>query len=100
MAVIDLDDGSLSISKRINHNWKHIYLSPHIFLYMQNYPKEQLEQLKQHILQHFQLKFSINKRKDGHGSILPFTSVEITFQLLNMIKPYINSCIGMEYKLD
>lgn len=55
--------------------------SPHIILYLQNSPKEQFEYLQQHILQHFQLKFSINKRKDGQGSILRFISVVKTFQL-------------------
>lgn len=100
MAVLYLDDGSLSISKRINHNKKLIYLTPHIFLYLQNYPKEQLEQLQQHFTQRFHLDFSINKRKDGHGFILRFTSVEKTFHFLNLIKPYVKSCNGMEYKLD
>lgn len=100
LAVLYLDDGSLSISKRINHNKKLIYLTPHIFLYLQNYPKEQLEQLQQHITQQFHLDFSINKRKDGHGYILRFTSVEKTFHFLKLIKPNVKSCNGMEYKLD
>lgn len=100
LAILYMDDGSLSISKRINHNKKLIYLTPHIFLYLQNYPKEQLEQLQRHISQQFLLDFSINKRKDGHGYILRFTSVEKTFQFLNTIEPYVKSCNGMEYKLD
>lgn len=34
LAVLYLDDGSLSLSNRINHRKKLIYLTPHIFLYL------------------------------------------------------------------
>ena len=39
LATLYMDDGSLSISYRINHNLKKIYLTPHIYLYLQSFSK-------------------------------------------------------------
>lgn len=49
-AILYMDDGTLSVTKRINHNNNKIYLTPHVALYLQCFPKEQLELLKEHIL--------------------------------------------------
>ena len=98
LTALYLDDGSLSISKRINHRTKKIYLTPHIFLYLQNYPKEELEVLQQHILESFQIDFKLNKRRDGHGYILRGTSTDLTYNFLNLLSPITLTCESMYYK--
>lgn len=98
--VLFLDDGSLSITTTKNDNNKRIYLTPHIFLYLQNYPKNELILLKNHIQKQFNLDFKLNKRKDGHGYILRFTSVQRTFQFLNLIAPCAKELKTMRYKTD
>jgi LAGLIDADG DNA endonuclease family len=70
LTALYLDDGSLSISKRINHRNKKIYLTPQIYLYLQNYPKKELEVLQQHILSTFHIELKLSKRRDGHGYVL------------------------------
>ncbi|WP_299743065.1 DNA endonuclease [uncultured Rossellomorea sp.] len=98
LTALYLDDGSLSISKRINHRNKKIYLTPHIYLYLQSYPKEQLEVLKQHILDTFQIEFKLNKRRDGYGYILKGTSTGLTYNFLNLLSPITLTCESMYYK--
>lgn len=98
LTVLYLDDGSLSISKRINHRNNKIYLTPHIYLYLQNYTKDELEVLQQHILDSFQIKFKLSKRKDGHGYILKGTSTDVTYHFLNLLSPITLTCESMYYK--
>ncbi|WP_346726689.1 hypothetical protein [Bacillus suaedaesalsae] len=83
LAILYMDDGSLTISKRINHNKKKIYLTPHISLYLQNYTKNELQILQIHIHQKFGIAFSLSKRKDGNGYILRLTSTQNTYDFLN-----------------
>lgn len=100
LAILYLDDGTLSISRRINHKKKLIYLTPHIFLYLQSFPVNQLNILKDHIVHQFNIEFTIAKTSDGHGTILRFTSVEKTFQFLKYISSCSQTCESMKYKLD
>lgn len=69
LATLYMDDGTLSISKRINHNKKLIYLTPHIFLYLQNFPPNELKILKDYILHQFNIEFTLSKRPDGYECI-------------------------------
>lgn len=98
--VLYLDDGSLSITKSINHRLKRIYLTPHIFLYLQSFNQEDLILLQQHINQHFQLNFSISKRKDGFGYILRFTSTSNTYKFLDKLSKYASEIPEMYYKTN
>lgn len=98
LAILYMDDGSLSISHRINHHKKLIYLTPHIFLYLQCYSFEELVMLNNHIKDTFGIIFHINARKDGQGFILKTTSVKETYHFLNLINPITNSCDSMYYK--
>jgi LAGLIDADG DNA endonuclease family len=100
LAAIYLDDGSLSISTRVNHRAKKIYLTPHIFLYLQNYTKDQLQALQCHIAETFDFYFKLNKRKDGHGYILRGTSTELTYRFLSFLSPITSTCPTMFYKSD
>jgi hypothetical protein len=100
LAAIYLDDGSLSISNRINHRSKKIYLTPYIFLYIQNYTKDQLQSLQCHIAETFDFYFKLSKRKDGHGYILRGTSTELTYRFLSFLSPITSTCPTMFYKSD
>jgi hypothetical protein len=100
LAILFMDDGSLCITKRMNHIKKRIYLSPIIALYLQNYPLEQLESLKEYISSTFGFCFSISRRNDGHGHILRFTSTSDTYRFLKTLKPITSACPSMFYKTD
>ncbi|WP_040209392.1 DNA endonuclease [Neobacillus jeddahensis] len=100
LAVLYMDDGSLCITKRINHNKKKIYLTPQIYLYLQNYPSEELNLLNIHIKNTFQINLHLAKRKDGYGTILRTTSVQETFAFLDIIKEVTLDCPSMFYKTN
>lgn len=95
-----MDDGSLSISYRINHNLKKIYLTPHIYLYLQSFSKSDLELLRNHIIEHFKVNLTLSKRKDGFGYVLKTTTVDETFKFLKAIRPVILTCPSMFYKTN
>ncbi|KWW20842.1 DNA endonuclease [Peribacillus simplex] len=98
IAILYMDDGSLSISFRVNPIKKIIYLTPHIYLYLQCYRKDELEKLKDHIFTTYELSFRLSARKDGHGFILKTTSVKETFRFLELIEPVTKTCSSMLYK--
>ncbi|MGE7588940.1 DNA endonuclease [Peribacillus sp. NPDC101480] len=98
LTILYMDDGSLSISYRVNHNKKIIYLTPHIYLYLQCYPKDELEKLKEHIFTTYHLSLKLSSRKDGYGYILKTTSVKETFRFLELIEPVAKTCSSMLYK--
>ncbi|WP_394234912.1 DNA endonuclease [Niallia oryzisoli] len=98
LAILYMDDGSLCISHRINHLKKRIYLTPHIYLYLQCYSIEELSFLKKHITDMFGILFHTSARKDGQGFILKTTSVKETYRFLDLINPITNSCDSMYYK--
>jgi hypothetical protein len=100
LATVYMDDGSLTISKRINHKRKRIYITPHISLYLQNYTKSELLQLQSHIQLKFNINFSLNKRKDGNGTILRLTSTDATYNFLKLLAPVTKSCPSMYYKTN
>lgn len=85
LAVLYMDDGSLCISKRINDRKKLIYLTPHIYLYLQAYPKNSLLLLQKFIKEKFNITLHTSNRKDGSGCILKTTSIRETFDFLNKI---------------
>ncbi|MEK4014329.1 DNA endonuclease [Peribacillus sp. FSL M8-0224] len=98
LTILYMDDGSLSISYRVNHNKKIIYLTPHIYLYLQCYPKDELEKLKEHIFTTYHSSLKLSSRKDGYGYILKTTSVKETFRFLELIEPVAKTCSSMLYK--
>lgn len=100
LAVLFMDDGSLCISRSINHREKKIYLAPHIYLYLQNYPLEQLNHLQQHIEKQFGFSFLPYRRRDGHGYILRFTATRDTYAFLQFIEPVTRTCPSMLYKTN
>jgi hypothetical protein len=100
LSVLYMDDGSLCISSQVNRQKKRIYLTPHIYLYLQCYPPHELQQLQHHIFTHFGITFRLSKRPDGQGSILKTTSVKDTFLFLETIAPVIHDCPSMYYKTN
>ncbi|OOE03638.1 DNA endonuclease [Anoxybacillus kestanbolensis] len=100
LAVLYMDDGSLCISTTVNARKKLIYLTPHIYLYLQCYPPKELEQLQNHILKFFNVIFRLSKRKDGQGMILKTTSVKDTFLFLDLVSPITFDCPSMYYKTN
>ncbi len=95
-----MDDGSLVLSKRINHQKKNIFLTPHIYLYLQNYKPNNLDILKEHIQKYFNINLKKSKRNDGYGYILRTTSVQETFNFLEQIKEVTATCPSMYYKTN
>ncbi|MFJ5716441.1 DNA endonuclease [Neobacillus sp. NPDC093127] len=100
LAVLFMDDGTLSITSKVNHNKKRIYLTPHIYLYLQNYFYEDLLILKNHIKNQFNLDLHFGYRNDGSGIILRTTSVKETFAYLDVINDATVSCPSMFYKTN
>lgn len=100
LATLYMDDGSLSISYRVNHNLKKIYLTPHIYLYLQSFSKSDLELLRIHMIEHFKVKLTLSKRRDGFGYVLKTTAVDETFKFLRAIRPAILTCPSMFYKTN
>ncbi|WP_244411219.1 DNA endonuclease [Parageobacillus thermoglucosidasius] len=100
LSILYMDDGSLCISARVNAQKKKIYLTPHIYLYLQCYSPNELELLKQHILEVFGITFRLSSRTDGQGFILKTTSVKDTFRFLEMIFPITQDCLSMHYKTN
>lgn len=100
LAVLYMDDGSLSISNRVNHRLKKIYLTPHIYLYLQSFHRTDLQILRDHIDSNYNANLSLSKRKDGWGYVLKTTAVKDTFDFLNAIQPVILSCPSMYYKTN
>jgi len=100
LAVLYMDDGSLCISKRKNDRKKLIYLTPHIYLYLQAYSKSSLILLQKFIKGKFNINLHISNRKDGSGYILKTTSITETFDFLNKINRYTQTCPSMYYKTN
>ncbi|KKE79961.1 DNA endonuclease [Bacilli bacterium] len=100
LAILYMDDGSLVLSKRINHQKKNIFLTPHIYLYLQNYKPNDLDILKEHIQKYFNINLKKCKRNDGYGYILRTTSVKETFNFLEQIKEVTATCPSMYYKTN
>ncbi|RXZ01853.1 DNA endonuclease [Fictibacillus sp. S7] len=99
-AIIYMDDGSLCISKRINHNQKKIFLSPHISLYLQCYSKDELEGLNKKLWNKLGLSLRLSKRKDGLGYIIKTTTIENSLNFLNKVEMITKTCPPMFYKTN
>lgn len=100
VATLYMDDGSLLISKRINHRMKKIYLSSVIALYLQCYTKVELEQLAKHFKIHFNLNLRLQKRNDGYGYILKTSKMNDTMAFLNTVLSVSENCPSMYYKTN
>ncbi|OHR74543.1 hypothetical protein HMPREF3291_17755 [Bacillus sp. HMSC76G11] len=100
LAILYLDDGSLCITKRINHKKKVIYLSPTLALYLQCYSEDELLLLKRLMIQKYKYFFYISKRKDGQGFILKLSKSKEVYNFLNNILNITKDCTSMHYKTN
>lgn len=100
LATIYLDDGSLMISQHINNNQKKIYLTPHIALYLQNFKKEELEQLAKLLKNIFNLSLKVTRQPYGQGYYLRTSKVKDTLQFLKTIQIATKNCPSMAYKTN
>ncbi|CEG25899.1 DNA endonuclease [Bacillus sp. B-jedd] len=100
LAILYMYDGTLSISHRINHLKQKVYITPHIYLYLQNYTPDDLTQLSAHIEKTFNIPLHLASRTDGHGFILRTTSVKEAFAYLETIKEVSKDCPTMYYKTN
>lgn len=100
LTILYLDDGTLSLSKSFNHKKKLIFLTANINLYLQSFPFEELVLLQHHIDDHFDIRFSLNKRHDGYGYILRTTSTKDSYKLLDLVQTETADLPSMYYKTD
>lgn len=100
LSTLFLDDGSLSITVDKNKLKKRIYLTPHVYLYLQCFSREDLVKLQTHILSTFSIEFRLNKRKDGFGYVLKTTKVSETLKFLQLVYNEAMDCPSMFYKTN
>ncbi|MBR3061803.1 MAG: endonuclease [Exiguobacterium sp.] len=100
LLTLYLDDGSLLLSKRFNHKKKEIQFTPHVALYLQAFSKEQLEQLAVFLFERFGVTVRTSGIPNGTGYYLKTTKVTDTFQILDLLKPYLAELPEFAYKLD
>lgn len=81
LLTLYLDDGSLLISKRFNHNKKEIQVTPHIAFYLQAFSKQQLEQLASWMKARYDINVRTTGTPSGTGSYLKTTKVTDTFDI-------------------
>ncbi|WP_422121899.1 DNA endonuclease [Planococcus sp. X10-3] len=100
LATLFLDDGSLSISAQRSELKKLIYLTPHIYLYLQCFSQEDLIKLQNHIFSTFSIELKVSKRPDGFGYILKTTKVSETLKFLRVVLAVSSDCPSMFYKTN
>jgi hypothetical protein len=100
LLALYLDDGSLMITKRINHRQKKIYLTPSIVLYTLNFTREENNLLKDHINQHFNQQFIISSHPDGKKTLLKLNKVSDVTNFLAQFKSFVGIMPSMDYKLS
>lgn len=98
LTVLFLDDGSLSISYRVNDRLKKIYLTPHIYLYLQSFQEDELLLLKEHLQKTFNITLAISRRKDGSGFVLKTNTTADTLHFLDTIQSVTLEIPSMYYK--
>lgn len=100
LLTLYLDDGSLLLSKRFNHDKKEIQFTPHIAFYLQAFSKQQLEQLATWMKERHNINVRTSGTPSGTGYYLKTTKVTDTFDLLNLLESYIAELPEFTYKLS
>ncbi|WP_341202112.1 DNA endonuclease [Planomicrobium okeanokoites] len=100
LTTLFLDDGSLSISVQRSKLKKLIYLTPHIYLYLQCFSQEDLIKLQTHIHSTFSIELKVSKRSDGFGYVLKTTKVSETMKFLDIVLAASADCPSMFYKTN
>ncbi|WP_158233790.1 hypothetical protein [Sporosarcina sp. P3] len=100
LATIYMDDGSLLLSTRVNHNHKKIYITPHIALYLQCFTFDELSLLKEQIKKLTTAEFILTKTPSGNGYYLRTSKTADTLLFLQDIEPAAITCPSMSYKTN
>lgn len=100
LLALYLDDGSLIISKQINHKAKKIFLKPSIVLYTLNFTRSENILLKNHINKQFNQNFVLSQHPDGHKALLKLNKTKETLEFLQIFNSFTGQIPGMDYKLS
>lgn len=100
LATIYMDDGSLLLSTRVNHNQKKIYITPHIALYLQCFTFDELSLLQEQIKKLTAAEFILTKTPSGNGYYLRTSKTADTLLFLQDIEPATITCPSMSYKTN
>ena len=100
LLALYLDDGSLSLTKSARSKLDQIIITPRIYLYLQAFYPEELEQLSAFIARTFHHQFVLSRRSDGHFYTLRIQKTEEALRFLNDVSPYAYAIPSMRKKLD
>lgn len=100
LATIYMDDGSLLLTTRINHNHKKIYITPHVALYLQSFTYDELLLLQRQMKKLTIVKFRLTKLPSGNGYYLRTSRTADTLQFLQDIEHIAVTCPSMSYKTN
>ena len=76
------------MTKSSRSKLKQVTITPHIYLYLQAFYFEELEQLSAFINRTFHHQFVLSKQSDGHFYTLRIQKTEEAFRFLNDFEPY------------
>ncbi|PIC75938.1 hypothetical protein CSV74_13455 [Sporosarcina sp. P19] len=100
LATIYMDDGSLLLTTRVNHNHKKIYITPHIALYLQSFTYEELLLLQEQMKKLTTVSFRLTKLPSGNGYYLRTSRTANTLQFLQDLEHVVVTCPSMSYKTN
>ncbi|PIC98531.1 hypothetical protein [Sporosarcina sp. P29] len=100
LATIYMDDGSLLLTTRVNHNHKKIYITPHIALYLQSFTYEELLLLQEQMKKLTTVEFRLTKLPSGNGYYLRTSRIADTLQFLQDLEHIVVTCPSMSYKTN
>lgn len=100
LLALNLDDGSLSLTKSTRSKLNQIIITPHIYLYLQAFYPEELELLSSFIERTFHHHFVLSRRSDGNFYTLRIQKTEEAIRFLNEFTFYAYAIPSMRKKLD
>ncbi|PID23305.1 hypothetical protein [Sporosarcina sp. P7] len=100
LATIYMDDGSLLLTTRVNHNHKKFYITPHIALYLQSFTYEELLLLQGQMKKLTTVEFRLTKLPNGNGYYLRTSRTADTLQFLQDLEHIVVTCPSMSYKTN
>ncbi|MCF6410153.1 hypothetical protein [Pseudalkalibacillus salsuginis] len=100
LTALYLDDGSLSMTTRLNKNKKTVYCTPGITISTLNFKRNENHKLANHINILFKTNFVVSSHPHGHGSLLKINKVKEVRQFLQIIAPYSKCIPSMQYKTN
>ncbi|WP_443141013.1 hypothetical protein [Pseudalkalibacillus sp. R45] len=100
LTTLYLDDGSLSITTRLNKNKKIVYCTPGITISTLNFKRKENHKLANHINNLFNTNFVVSSHPHGHESLLKINKVKEVHKFLQIIEPYTNGIPSMNYKTN